>query len=1098
MHRLRINKFFYLKAKRISVISLTLFLSSLLSSPVLAAYSWTETSQADFNNGVFTSATSSIEGVLELSREKITLPLDGSFKAGRVTVPDSLSVTSASDAAVTLGQSQTYTSLSPVSIGGNAVHSFLATATDVLYVSTAGYGLTAIDTQGTPDPSDDVKLIDYTTTSSPAIVSNTVLSSFVDSVTGYLFVNTGDGTDNGISVIDPLTSATGTLIINYNNTNVLDTVPNSSFLDRSSGSVWLYVSTNDQGVMVIDISTTTEPILVKNFAMATTTAADTDGLLSNTVRESFLDISGTSTLLYAATDGGLSVFSLGADQVPSADDSLLASYNLIDEIAPLKSNINLISTNVFGTFLDKSTGANLLFVSTEEGVMIINIGDPASSTDDILVENFTTADNPTVVLNPSNINLPDLKSSNSFFDASSKILYISNGGYSDPGGLLAVDLNEISSSTDDVLVYLYDTASRPSLASNLANHSFLDADKNIYVSAEGGLSIIHPGSYNKTGDYYSQPLYLSSTTPQTSLAANTTTGASMTVDLAARFGDASVFWLDDFDDNNPAEIEVIGYAANFNNTAESNGILSLKSTSIPADNATLSFDIDAGNLFATGSVITIKARHPQAGSAAPVTISANKKNPVSASVPAPVLLSNEWSYFTYAVPEVFSNQKLKVDITVGVGWATSTDSIEIDWISVEDPNSGAWTAWYAGSDIGSIRTATSTRLQYRATLENSGAVFSATPVLNSVDLYADFPSATSTYVSRIFDASSTKHWLSLEASVTNTASTTTAFYTRSGNSSEINGQWSAWWIATSSIPSPDSRYIQYKIELKSDNIYETPQVASVTVNYEDAPVSVPAPTTSSSGGSSGSSASSVLAPVATTTLATTTAGVEKNNSTQTGASADKTSSAGVVKGEKILSALQENILSDAKIIFSGDLNSLLASVGKKRNLTSEMDNFIKFLKPILKQETKLTDESMAAVLNFIVYGTPSAKYLNAGERAGVINAHREAFGASPKNENEWVDILRAANGQAPIATSSKAEEKAAKVFKKIYKRASSKLDANDSLAVKIAAYGIHTRLRDLKAEIAAIAKFRKVYGYKPAASSAWNTVRAVAYSGVKK
>lgn len=1095
MHRLRINKFSYLKAKRISVISLTLFLSSLLSSPVLAAYSWTETSQADFNNGVFTSATSSIEGVLKLSREKITLPLDGSFKAGRVTVPDSLSVTSASDAAITLGQSQTYTSLSPVSIGGNAVHSFLAVATDVLYVSTAGYGLTAIDTQGTPDPSDDVKLIDYTTTSSPAIISNTVLSSFVDPMTGYLFVNTGDGTDNGISVIDP---SGNTLVVNYNSANVLDTVPNSSFLDRSSGSTWLYVITNDQGVMVIDISTTTEPILVKNFAMATTTAADTDGLLSNTVRESFLDISGTSTLLYAATDGGLSVFSLGVDQIPSADDNLVANYNLVDEIAPLKSNINLISTNVFGTFLDKSTGANLLFVSTEAGVMIINIGDPASSTDDVLVENFTTADNSSSVAAPSNINLPDLKASNSSFDASNKILYISNGGDANPGGLLAIDLNKISSSTDDALVYLYNTVSRPALASNLANHSFLDADKNIYVSAEGGLTIIHPGSYNRTGDYYSQPLYLSSTTPQTSLAANTTTGASMTVDLSARFGDASVFWLDDFDDNNPAEAVVADYGANhFNDIAESGGILSLRSTTtLPSDNLTLSFDINVGSAFATGSVITIKARHPQGGSAAPVTIRANEKSAVSS--PAPVSLTDEWSYFTYAVPEVFASQVLKVDVFVGALWATGTDSVEIDWISVEDPNSGAWTSWHAGSDIGSIRTATSTWLQYRATLENSGADLAATPVLNSVDLYADFPSATGTYVSRIFDASSTKHWLSLEASVTNTASTTTAFYTRSGNSSEINGQWSAWWMATSSIPSPDSRYIQYKVELKSDNVYESPQVASVTINYEDAPVSASAPTTSSSGGSSGSSASSVLTPVATTTLATTTAGVEKNNSTQAGASTDKTSSAGAVKGKKILSALQENILSDAKIIFSGDLNSLLASVGRKRNLTSEMDNFIKFLKPILKQETKLTDESMAAVLNFIVYGTPSAKYLSAGERAGIVNAHREAFGASPKNENEWIDVLRAANGQAPIAISSKAEEKAAKVFKKIYKRASNKLNANDSLAVKISAYGIYTRLRDLKAEVAAIAKFRKAYGYKPAASSAWNTVRAVAYSGVKK
>ena len=129
---------------------------------------------------------------------------------------------------------------------------------------------------------------------------------------------------------------------------------------------------------------------------------------------------------------------------------------------------------------------------------------------------------------------------------------------------------------------------------------------------------------------------------------------------------------------------------------------------------------------------------------------------------------------------------------------------------------------------------------------------------------------------------------------------------------------------------------------------------------------------------------------------------------------------------------------------------------------------------------------------------PTTKILGAGERAGVVNSYKSAFGKVPSTESEWSDAIKIGNGRWPTARSAAAEEKAKVEFKKVYKKIPDMQQPNDNAAVTVISYGLRPGNRNLNSERAAIKSFKAIYGHTPVSALAWDIVRAIAYSGAKR
>lgn len=134
--------------------------------------------------------------------------------------------------------------------------------------------------------------------------------------------------------------------------------------------------------------------------------------------------------------------------------------------------------------------------------------------------------------------------------------------------------------------------------------------------------------------------------------------------------------------------------------------------------------------------------------------------------------------------------------------------------------------------------------------------------------------------------------------------------------------------------------------------------------------------------------------------------------------------------------------------------------------------------------------------NFIASGTLSTAKLGTGERAGVLSSYKSSFGRLPQTQAEWKEIIRISNNQLPLVTISEAEEKAKIEFKKVYQREADINNFNDQAAINLMAYGLRPDRRDLNSERAGIRVFIEIYKYLPVSALDWDTVRAIAYSGI--
>lgn len=191
----------------------------------------------------------------------------------------------------------------------------------------------------------------------------------------------------------------------------------------------------------------------------------------------------------------------------------------------------------------------------------------------------------------------------------------------------------------------------------------------------------------------------------------------------------------------------------------------------------------------------------------------------------------------------------------------------------------------------------------------------------------------------------------------------------------------------------------------------------------------------------------------------------------------------------------EQLGSEADEVDGGSAEAVAVAVGLTRDPALEVSR-----SPLVDRVVPAgtAADVRSEVANFVTYGTPTTFGLGAGERAGVVNSFRAAFGHVPQSQADWGDALKIANGRWPSVTNATREKSVESAFKKVYLRSPNRANSHDDAAVVIMAYGLRIGTRNLDSEKAAIKSFKAIYGRAPTSASDWDTVRAVGYSGATR
>jgi len=191
-------------------------------------------------------------------------------------------------------------------------------------------------------------------------------------------------------------------------------------------------------------------------------------------------------------------------------------------------------------------------------------------------------------------------------------------------------------------------------------------------------------------------------------------------------------------------------------------------------------------------------------------------------------------------------------------------------------------------------------------------------------------------------------------------------------------------------------------------------------------------------------------------------------------------------------------LTEAEISAKGNVNTLLASVNKTRNMIAERAAYGRYVQSLAQGVKNLTADNINSYTNFITYGSESTAKLGAGERAGVLNSYKTAFGKLPVSARDWQDVINIATGRWTAERNTAAENKAKALFRTIYRREADLTNKYDDAAVNVLAYGLLPAERNLTSERTAIKIFKAIFKKNPATATEWNAVRAIAYSGATR
>ncbi|MDO8592994.1 MAG: Ig-like domain-containing protein, partial [bacterium] len=212
--------------------------------------------------------------------------------------------------------------------------------------------------------------------------------------------------------------------------------------------------------------------------------------------------------------------------------------------------------------------------------------------------------------------------------------------------------------------------------------------------------------------------------------------------------------------------------------------------------------------------------------------------------------------------------------------------------------------------------------------------------------------------------------------------------------------------------------------------------ASTTVTVAAAPA--PAPTPASSGGGAVISFGGGGGGGGTNMPPSSGSNSEAENQIQRQLEIDRRFNAvqGRVLGVKIddRQVQIKEIENEAELVHNNDLNSLLANSARARQSGKETEARGKFVAKLKINVRGLSQDDESAITNFITYGTANTKKLGEGERAGVLDSYKAAYGKLPTTKSEWQDALKIAVGRFPGQINAAAEARAKAEFRKIYLR----------------------------------------------------------------
>lgn len=722
----------------------------------------THTSQEDFAGGSV-SETLDIDvspGEVRLRQDKYTE--DSNLEDGYSPAVDA----TVSENSISINKEYAYSTLSdPALASNNVIHSFLDPISGYLYVSTNEGGLSVIDSEA------NTLVTRYHTGSTPALASNSVSHSFLDPTTGYLYVSTNEG----LSVID---TEANTLVMQYHGSSTpalrSDNVVHS-FLDPITG--YLYVSCGGGGsiggLSVINTNTNT---LVTDYHTGSIPA-----LTNNNTRHSFIDP--VTEYLYVSmlgSNGGVIVIDVNTN-------TLVTRYHTGS--APV-----LISDLVSSSFLDPVS--SYLYVHTWSGMSVINTETNA------LITHYNLDSTPALLADSAN---------DSFLDPVTGYLYVAtyNG------------ISVINTETNTLVAH-----NHPGFAKG-SEHLFIDSDtSSLYTSTGDGVGIISlSNQYNLSGRYIALPLLLSQ--PWHNVSWEEVIGDYGEVSLQYRTGYQDSVWIDQFATaENHVEDPYDWDESEFQIISTGNGVITLSDD----DGFGYAwFDTRmAEDFFPTDSVVQARVRIQTEGEDVYLRIFADEDEGAYSSKR---MVDNEWVTFIL-VPQVpFSLIGFEMQAEGG-GWSPE-DSFQIDWISVIQPDD-QWSDWSepcstsTGCTIDPADLEGKEWIQYRLNLSTDDPT--QTPIVNSVTFASGYQDSGE-FVSSVVDAGQIVDWDTLTAEATTPSGTSIAFFTRSGNTATPDGTWSDWSVVNSPITSPNGQYLQYKTVLTTTDENVTPVLNSVTLGY---------------------------------------------------------------------------------------------------------------------------------------------------------------------------------------------------------------------------------------------------------------------------
>jgi len=193
-----------------------------------------------------------------------------------------------------------------------------------------------------------------------------------------------------------------------------------------------------------------------------------------------------------------------------------------------------------------------------------------------------------------------------------------------------------------------------------------------------------------------------------------------------------------------------------------------------------------------------------------------------------------------------------------------------------------------------------------------------------------------------------------------------------------------------------------------------------------------------------------------------------------------------------------SIKSEASKIFTDARSGVAQAVKKAIDAAKESEYDKSIVGKVVSSVASVSSAVRERILTFVTYGSVTTDALGAGERGGVVNSFKEAFGKLPENEADWEDVIKIANGRWPGQTSASREKTAEGNFQAIYLRAPDRSNPHDDAAVVIMAYGLRSRNRNLDSEKTAILTYKHIFNRNPVSATSWDAVRAIAYSGATR